>query len=189
MLGHLKNTNKLNFEERKHQMLKRFKIHNVIILSVTALILQACGSGRTLVLDPVRNPQQSGGIRICSTQPSTEVPEEIKNTFDELLREKLYKEEGVKEGPETTLNYRFIQMNEGSRFKRWFLGGLGNSGEGTLTTEVTYLDKNNNVIGKIHTEGKIGSGMFGGGFSNAIETAVDQIAQYTLETLKPEIKK
>ena len=170
-------------------MSKRFKFHNIAIISVATLILQACGSGRTLVLDPVKNPHQSGGIRICSTQSSTEVPEEIKITFDTLLREKLYKEEGVKEGSETTLNYRFVQMNEGSRFKRWFLGGSGHSGEGTLTTEVTYLDKNNTVIGKIHTEGKIGSGMFGGGFSNAIETAVDQIVQYTLSTFKPEIIK
>lgn len=170
-------------------MSKRFKFHNIAIISVATLILQACGSGRTLVLDPVKNPHQSGGIHICSTQSSTEVPEEIKITFDTLLREKLYKEEGVKEGSETTLNYRFVQMNEGSRFKRWFLGGIGNSGEGTLTTEVTYLDKNNTVIGKIHTEGKIGSGMFGGGFSNAIETAVDQIVQYTLSTFKPEIIK
>ena len=107
-------------------MLKKFKFPNILIISVAALILQACGSGRTLVLDPVKNPHQSGGIRICSTQPSTEIPEEIKKSFEEVLREKLYKEEGVKEGPETTLNYRFIQLNEGSRFKRWFLGGVGN---------------------------------------------------------------
>ena len=170
-------------------MIKKFKFANVLIISTAALILQACGSGRTLVLDPVKNPYQSGGIRICSTQPSTVVPEEIKTSFEELLREKLYKEEGVKEGPETTLNYRFIQLNEGSQFKRWFLGGFGNSGEGTLTTEVIYLDKNSNVIGKIQTEGKIGSGMFGGGFSNAIETAVEEIIKYTMATFKPEIIK
>ena len=170
-------------------MLKRGTPYNILIISAAALILQACGSGRTIVLDPVKNPHKEGGIRICCTQPTTEVSEDIKTSFDELLREKLYKEAGVKEGPETTINYRFIQMNEGSQFKRWFLGGLGNSGEGTLTTEVTYLDRNNTAIGKIHTEGKIGSGVFGGGFSHAMETAVDEIVQYTLSTFKPEIIK
>ncbi len=168
-------------------MLKKNKLRSLIILSTTAFMMQACGSGRTIVLDPVKHPCQPGGVRICATPSSTEVPEEIKTSFDQLLRERLYKEAGVKEGPETTLNYRFIQVNEGSRFQRWLLGGLGNSGEGTLTTEVTYVDQNHHIVGKIHTEGKIGSGMFGGGFSNAIESAVDQIVQYTLKTIQPEI--
>jgi hypothetical protein len=166
-------------------MLKKNKIQNFIFLSCLALVLQACGAGRTLVLDPVKPFSNSGGINIHSAQSTAEAPEELQATFEKLLREKLYKENNVKEGPETTLSYRFIQVDEGSRFKRWFLGGLGNSGEGTLTIEVTYLDKDGRAIGKIQAEGKIGSGMFGGSFDHAMETSVEKIVEYTLKTCNP----
>jgi len=42
-----------------------------------------------------------------------------------------------------------------------------------------YLDANRQEIGKVQSEGKIGSGMFGGGFDNAIESSVEEFIGYT----------
>jgi len=63
------------------------------------------------------------------------VPKEITDKFETHLREKL-NEASFKDNKYLTLHYRFIQLNEGNQFARWFLGGIGNVGEGTLTTEI-----------------------------------------------------
>ncbi len=49
--------------------------------------------------------------------------------------------------------------------------GIGNAGEGSLTIEVTYADQSGKQLGKIMSEGKIGSGFFGGSSDDAIEKA------------------
>lgn len=104
------------------------------------------------------------------------------------MRRKFYQEVGVKQGSEITLNYRLTNINQGNQFKRWFLAGMmENPGEGTIIVEVTYIDQNNNVLGKINTEGKTEQGLFGGTFSNAIDAAVNQIVRFTLQSFRPNI--
>ena len=77
-------------------------------------------------------------------------------------------------------------MNEGSRFKRWMTGGIGNCGEGSSTVEVRFIDNTRNAkeIGKIHAQGTIGSGMFGGSLDSAIEGIAEEIATYTKANFK-----
>ena len=114
-----------------------------------------------------------------ASSPS-QVPEESFVNFENILRDKL-KESGFVEGVSTadlTIHYRFVHYDEGDRFSRWVLGGLGNAGEGSMTIEAKFYDKFQKAVGKIHTEGKIGSGAFGGGFDNAIEQAADSFVQY-----------
>jgi len=91
----------------------------------------------------------------------------------------LYKEGAFQKGSELTIRYRFVQFDAGSQFTRWFLGGIGNSGEGSLTIEAKYFDMAGKELSVIQTEGRIGSGFFGGDFSFALQKAAEEIADYT----------
>lgn len=83
-----------------------------------------------------------------------------------------------------TIRYRFVQYNAGNQFTRWFWGGIGNAGEGTLTVEAKYFDSQGKEICVIQSEGKIGSGFFGGSFDYAMDKAAKEIVEYTKANFK-----
>lgn len=76
------------------------------------------------------------------------------------------------EEDDLTISYRFIQFDQGNKFSRWLLGGLGNAGEGSVTIESKFFNREGKEIGKIQTEGKIGSGFLGGSFETSIDHVV-----------------
>lgn len=156
---------------------------NFGLMTLFLITLTGCGAGKVLVLEPMHCTSQTQTIQIQPTTDTIKLDAAVANKFKKILASKMYAKEKFKPGDEITLKYRFLQLNEGNRFSRWFLGGIGNAGEGTLTVEVTYFDKNGKQIGKIQAEGKIGSGMFGGSFDNAFEKAADEIVKYTYSSL------
>jgi len=151
------------------------------LLSIVALFtLVSCGTARTIVTDPIEFSDHVSGINIKrSKKSSADSNQEHLARFETKLREALFKSGKYKEGGNLTLSYRFVQFSEGSRFARWFTGGIGNAGEGSLVVEVEYII-NGKVIGKIQADGRIGSGVFGGSVDNAIEKAATEVANYTL---------
>ncbi len=84
-------------------------------------------------------------------------------------------------GKELTLKYRFIQFQEGSQFERWFWGGIGNAGEGSITCEVLFLDPAGAEVAKIQSEGRIGSGFFGGSIHDALGKMGEEVGKYTVQ--------
>lgn len=123
-------------------------------------------------------------VQVVRNENAVSVPEEIQRYFEKHLHKKLYADGLVRNGSQgITLNYRFVQYTEGSRLARYMLGGIGNIGESSLTIEVTFFDNQGNFIGKIISEGKISSGVFGGSSNNAIEKAAEEIASYTRDCI------
>jgi len=107
------------------------------------------------------------------------VPADVKATLTEKLNQYLYGEGGFQRGKELKISYRFIQYDPGSQFTRWFWGGIGNAGEGSLTIETKYYDPNDKELATINVEGRIGSGFFGGALAEAIDRAAEKVAEYT----------
>ena len=139
-------------------------------------------------LEPVKNPKQLLTVSVCAAQSDPEIPDEISEQFGKLLRTKLYEEASVQEGTDIIIIYRIIDINPKTKMKRWMIGcEKGDSGEGTLTTEVTYLDRDKNILGKIVAEGKTHNDLFGSTFSNALIGAADEVVQHTLQTFYPKI--
>jgi len=124
--------------------------------------------------------RQGSSVAVVRGQSTVPVPDDAVMTFTEKLNELLYQKGGLKKGTDVTLTFRFVQFNPGSRLGRWFTGGIGNTGEGSLTIEVVYTDGTGKSLGKIMSEGKIGSGFLGGSSDNAIEKAAAEVASYTL---------
>lgn len=143
------------------------------IIGLFALMIQGCGAGKLTVLDPINDSEKKQSIKVIEGKHTLAVPRESVDTFEKKFKERLYKETHLVEGDDIKVVFKFIQYDEGSRFKRYLLGGLGNAGEGSITIELVFLKRDGSQIGKVHAEGKIGSGFAGGSIDSAVESAVE----------------
>jgi hypothetical protein len=154
---------------------------NLILILLGAAIFSSCGSARTIIYDPVCIPTHimTNQVEICRGVDTVPVANGVKDVFEKQLTRKLFGDGQIQRGPGIKLKYRFIQYNEGSRFARYMLGGIGNCGEASLLVEVVYLDCNGMELGKIQAEGKISSGIAGGSSDSAVQQAAEEVATYT----------
>ncbi len=154
----------------------------VLFALLPALLLAACGTGRTIVLDPADRTEietyHAAAIR--HAEDTVEVPEKVLDAFDTELHKAFFGEEAVFEDGEDGLRveYRFLQFDPGNRFSRWLFGGIGNAGEATMLAEVRFLKPGGAEMARIQVEGRIGSGFFGGATDSALEKAAEEAAAY-----------
>ena len=128
-------------------------------------ILAGCGAGRTLVMEPPSERRTFAGAAVVNGEDSVIVPAELRGRLTEKVQEGLY---GTAEKPGNFRNelgleirIRVVQFEQGNQFQRWFWGGLGNQGEGSLHVLAEFYD-GDKKLAYIQTEGRIGSGAFGG---------------------------
>ena len=158
-------------------------IKGLFILLALTLFLIGCGAGRTMVLAPPVITAKFTSAEIYEDKATVDVPADVSASFQEKFSQLLYGEAGFVRGPDLKIRYRFIQFNPGSQFSRWFWGGIGSAGKGTMTVEARFLDKNDNELAKIQSEGEITSGVFGGSLQLAIEKAAKEVAEYAKKFL------
>src|SRR5262249_29262004 len=91
-----------------------------------------CGVGRNLIVQPPQTRIRAASASAAEGNSPVGVPAEMKSEFQSKLDQYLYAENGFQRGQELRIRYRFIQYDPGSQFSRWFFGGLGNTGEGSL---------------------------------------------------------
>lgn len=145
---------------------------------IVALLFSGCGAGRTIVVTPTESPETFTAAEIIEDKSTVSVPAEVNTSFQTKLSQLIFTEGGFARGPGLKISYRFIQYNPGSQFSRWFWGGIGSAGKGTLTVEVRFLDQNNKELAKIQSEGEITSGVFGGSFDFAVQKTANEVAAY-----------
>lgn len=151
----------------------------VTLLAAWVVLLAGCGAGRTLVVKPPEMKLRAASVTAAEADSTVDVPADIKGEFQEKLTQLLYEEGAFQKGTDLEIKYRFIQFDPGNQFTRWFWGGIGNAGEGSLTVEAKYFDVAGHELSTIQAEGRIGSGAFGGDFSFAVGKAAEKIAEYT----------
>lgn len=144
-----------------------------------AAALSACATATTTVLAPASTAQAHtfSTIQIQSNGDTVTVPPEARAHFEKRLNEYLFAQNSrFKQGDDLTIRYRFIQFDEGSRALRYIVG-FG-AGKGTMTVEVTFLDKQQKELAKINVGGELNMGFFGGDFDEAISRAAREAADY-----------
>jgi hypothetical protein len=156
----------------------------VIAVMVGFIALAGCGAGRTMIIKAPDSAPRFSSVELVEAKSPASVPVEVSRAFLEQLNNYVYKDGAFQKGPGLKVEYRFIQLNEGNQFKRWFSGGIGNFGEGSMTVEAKFYDQAGKELATIHTDGKISSGFFGGGFDNAVEKSAEQIADYTRQSFR-----
>ncbi len=156
----------------------------LLVVLATGLTLAACGAGKTMVMEPGTEAVKASSVALREGASTVNCPPSVVALFRSRLEAQLYKPGGFTQGDDVSLTYQFVQYNPGDQFTRWFFGGLGNAGEGSITVQAVFADKSGKQLSKIMSEGKIGSGAFGGSMDFAIQKAAEEIAQYTLTTFK-----
>ncbi len=150
----------------------------IFFLLILSLLLIGCGAGRTMVLAPAETSDRFTEAEIIEDQSTVNVPSEVNSSFQAKLSQLIYGDGGFARGPGLKIKYRFIQFNPGSQFTRWFWGGIGSAGKGSMTIEAKFLDSAGKELAKIQSEGEITSGAFGGSFDFAVQKAANEVAEY-----------
>ena len=154
-----------------------------VAVGLLCLLITACGTGRTMVMEPVAERKIFAKAKLERSTDSVPVPDELRTMFVEEIRKDLYgtaeKPGPFTEGDGITVRVKVVQFEAGSQFQRWFWGGVGNQGEASmqLLTEFFEGDKK---LAHIQTEGRIGSGVFGGSVKSAVEKAASEISEYAV---------
>ncbi|HEY6201231.1 MAG TPA: hypothetical protein VI231_21690 [Candidatus Binatia bacterium] len=157
------------------------KSSQVFIAAVIFLALNVatgCGVGRNMVIQSPQTRIRAASAVATENNSPVGVPADMKADYQSRLEKYLYGENGFKQGQELRIRYRFIQYEPGSQFGRWFSGGLGNMGEGSLTIESKFYDSNDKELATIQTEGRIGSGFLGGSYGEALDKAAEKVAEF-----------
>ena len=154
-----------------------------VAAALACLFLTACGTGRTMVMEPVAERKAFANAKLERATDSVAVPEELRAMFIEEIRKDLY---GTAEaaGPFTegdglTIRVKVVQFEGGSQFQRWLFGGIGNQGEASIQL-LTEFFEGDTKLSHIQTEGRIGSGVFGGSVQSAVEKAASEISDYAV---------
>jgi hypothetical protein len=160
------------------QFKKIVAISFILILFACTLFLAGCGAGKTTVVSLTEKYAKFTRAEIFEEKSTVQVPEQMKAQFKAALEKELFEKGGFVRGDGLKIMYRFIQFNPGSQFSRWFWGGIGSAGKGSMTVEARFLEFNGKEMAKIQAEGEITSGAFGGSFNLAIQKAAKEIAEY-----------
>lgn len=150
----------------------------ILVLFTWILSLAGCGAGKTTVVSLEDTYAKFTRAEIFEEKSTVNVPEHVKAQFKGALEKELFEKGGFIRGDGLKIMCRFIQFNPGSQFSRWFWGGIGSAGKGTMTVEARFLEFNGKELAKIQAEGEISSGAFGGAFNLAIQKAAKEIAEY-----------
>jgi hypothetical protein len=153
-------------------------IIGVFILLALTLFFTGCGAGKTMVLAPPETSAKFSSAEVYEDQATVNVPSNVSSSFQAKLAQLLYGPDGFTKGPGLKIRYRFIQFNSGNQFTRWFWGGIGSAGKGTMTVEVRFFDSRDRELAKIQSEGEISSGAFGGSFDFAVQKTAEEVAGY-----------
>lgn len=141
-------------------------------------VVSGCGVGRNLVVKSPEMRYRAASVDVSEANSPVSVPADLRSEFQSKLNQYLYQDGSFKKGSELKIRYRYIQYEPGNQFSRWFFGGIGNAGEGSLTIEAKFLDPADKELATIQTEGRIGSGFFGGSYSEALDKAAEKVAEY-----------
>jgi hypothetical protein len=134
-----------------------------------------------MVMEPVAERKVFNAARLERATDSVPVPDELRAMFLEEIRKDLYgtaEEPGpFTEGDGLTIRVKVVQFEAGSQFQRWFWGGIGNQGEASMQL-LTEFFEGEKKLSNIQTEGRIGSGFFGGSVKSAVQKAASEISDY-----------
>lgn len=155
-----------------------------VALLCAGLVLAACGTGRTMITAVPQDRQTVSTLTLTESASTVPVPDEVRAGLRKQLDAALHEKAKFGRGEEMSVRYRFVQFTAGDRFQRWFWGGIGNAGEASVTVECVFVDRSGAERAKIMSEGRIGSGFFGGSVESALEKVAEEIANFTVQNFR-----
>jgi hypothetical protein len=153
------------------------------LVAAVGLALAACSGAQTTVVAPTAQPMKVSAITLMEGKPTVSVPPEVMSELHEKLTAKLYKPGAFGKGNNVKLAYRVVDYSAGDE-SRWSFGSMTGKAKGSVTVEAVYFDKSGHELGKIRSEGKVGSSLLGKSMDDAVEHVADEVVTYTTKTFK-----
>lgn len=155
-----------------------------VVLGIT---LAGCGAGRTMVMEAPAERHSFASATVENGTDSVAMPEEFRTRLTEKVKAGLYgdaeKPGPFKDGTGLTIRLKVVQFDSGSQFQRWFFGGIGNQGEASMHV-LAEFHEGDRKLAYIQTEGRIGSGAFGGSVNSAVDKAAVEIVEYAVANFR-----
>jgi hypothetical protein len=142
------------------------------------LLLAGCSSGKITGAEGPAGNARFTAMEIYRGQDAMAVSAGISKTFEARLRRQLTRSNGFVQGEGLRLLYRFISFDPGDRMTRYMTLGL--SGEAVARVEVRMFDAQNRPLGRVESEGRLSTGLFGGGTDATAENCADEVAAHIL---------
>jgi hypothetical protein len=162
-------------------------LHSAAVGLLLGLVMTGCGAGRTMVMEAPTERRSFASATVENGTDSVTMPAEFRTRLTEKVKEGLY---GDAEKPGSfrneaglTIRLKVVQFDSGSQFQRWFFGGLGNQGEASLHVLAEFYE-GDKKLAHIQTEGRIGSGAFGGSMNSAVDKAAVEIVEYAVANFR-----
>ncbi|MCM8557749.1 hypothetical protein [Sphingomicrobium sediminis] len=154
-------------------------MRKLILVAAAAVSLSACASNsNTVVLENSRVAYEAQNVELVYDEENAtvDVEEGKLAKLDEYLRS-AFVERGFTPGEDgLTVRYGFVGYDEGSQAMRYLAGGLAGGAKMVIVAE--YFDAEGNSLAKIHAEGTVAGGFFGGDSDSAIKGAAKKIATF-----------
>lgn len=152
-------------------------------IAIACVAGAGCASGKTYVTQPPATKIVAASVTAEEGAATVTVPDEPRLHFKSALDEQLYRQEvAFAKGTDLTIKWQFVQYDEGSRAKRYFIG-FG-AGKGSLAIQAKFYDGSGKELATIQSEGEISMGAFGGSFDSAIEKCAEEIATYARQNFR-----
>ena len=154
---------------------KRFML---MFLSILFVFVTGCGAAGILVVKSPETRVRVSSVNVYEEKSAIVVPVEVRLATQQKLEQLLYSRGVFTKGSELSIRYRFVHLDPGNRFNRWFWSSFGNSGEGSITIQARFFDSANVELAVVEAEGLVWNGLFGGGLLSAVEKAAEELADY-----------
>lgn len=151
-------------------------LRSLVLLMLLALA--ACSGARNWEVANRSTGESFARAEVRFEDSAVRIDRGALTTLQEEIEDRLYEDDGFQAGSDLRLYVQFQGYEEGSRFARWALTGIGGAGEGTVTVRTRFVNPVGQVIAETRTEGSISAGFFGGSIDSALEQAAERIADY-----------
>jgi hypothetical protein len=155
------------------------KLAAIALAAAGAATLSACGGDTVIEQAPEAHKNYATITVAIPDPPTVVVPMDVRTLLDYRLKDRLYHEGKFQQGPALTLHYQVVQFDPGIRMARAYSLGMG--GKGSIIVEVFYTDADGAVVGRLRSTGIVTGGSMGGTDAHAVQDAVNQIFDHTVE--------
>jgi hypothetical protein len=156
------------------------KLLSAAALAAASFALSACASSNNIVLAANTTNYQSSNVALVYDNATVKVEDQKVALLNKYLEEALFDKDAVfAKGEGLTIKYGFIGYNEGSQAMRYLAGPIAGGAKMVIVAE--FLDPAGKSLAKIHSEGSVSGGFFGGDSDSAIKGAAKKIAAFAEE--------
>lgn len=146
------------------------RFSSITVIAIIGFLLAGCGSKTQDIKIYNHNNTYSSVEADCG---NGEANQELQNLIISRLQKK-----GINLGNDLKIDCKSLIFNEGNRFARWIIPGLGSA---KASANIKILDKNMNSVATFNVSANMGAGAFGGSANSALEYLANEIIDQVIQ--------